>query len=87
MSEQEYYAKDLKLLKERVAKCDEGIINSLLFFLAEANNPVYTDKSDKHTHMSGINQDLEKEIRDEALEFKKKCSCQPNPWKKGLSQQ
>ncbi len=73
MSEQEYYAKDLKLLKERVAKCDEGIINSLLFFLTEAN-----------TRMSGINQDLEKEIRDEALEFKKKCSCQPNPWKKEL---
>jgi hypothetical protein len=71
MSEQEYYAKDIKLLKERVAKCDENIINSLLFFLTEAN-----------THMSGINQDLEKEIRDEALEFKKKCSCQPNPWKK-----
>ncbi len=51
MSEQEYYAKDLKLLKERVIKCDEDIINSLLFFLTEAN-----------TRMSGINQDLEKEI-------------------------
>lgn len=71
MSEQEYYAKDIKLLKERVAKCDENIMNSLLFFLTEAN-----------THTSGINQDLEKEIRDQALEFKKKCSCQPNPWKK-----
>lgn len=76
MSEHEYYTEDLKLLKERVAKCDESIINSLLFFLAEAN-----------TRMSGLNQDLEREIRDEALEFKKKCSCQPNPWKKGLSQQ
>ncbi len=76
MSEQEYYAKDLKLLKERVTKCDEGIINSLLFFLTEAN-----------TRMSGINQDLEKEIRDEALEFKKKCSCQPNPWKKTVREE
>lgn len=74
MTEQEYYTEDIKLLKRRVAKCDEGIINSLLFFLAEAN-----------THMSGINQDIEKEIRDEALEFKKKCSCQPNTWKKKLS--
>ncbi len=76
MSEQEYYAEDIKLLKERVAKCDENIINSLLFFLREAN-----------TQMSGIDQDLEREIRDEALEFKKNCSCQPNPWKKGLPQQ
>lgn len=74
MSEHEYYAKDIKLLKERVVKCDENVINSLLFFLTEAN-----------THMSGINQDLEKGIRDQALEFKKKCSCQPNPWKKELS--
>ena len=71
MSEQEYYKKDLDLLKERASKCNEELINSLLFFLGETN-----------THTTGISQDIEKEIRDIALEFKKKCSCQHNPWKK-----
>ena len=71
MSEQEYYKKDLDLLKERSSKCNEELINSLLFFLGEAN-----------THTTGISQDIEKEIRDISLEFKKKCSCQPNPWKR-----
>ena len=71
MTEKNYYAEDLKLLKERSHRCNEDIINSLLFFLGEAN-----------THMTGISQDIEREIRDISLEFKKKCSCQPNPWKK-----
>jgi len=60
----EYYTDDLKKLKERVSKCDIDTLDSIEFFLGEAN--AYT---------AGITADIEKEVRDEIKIFKKYCSC------------
>lgn len=63
-----YYNKVLIELKERVDKCDINIVNSLTFFMKEAN--AYT---------TGIPTDVEKQVIDEANRFKRDCKCAKLP--------
>jgi hypothetical protein len=60
---QKYYS-DLLKLRTRVEECDIQALDSIDFFLKEAN--AYT---------SGIPIDLEKEVRWEIDKFKRNCMC------------
>lgn len=61
---EKYYSTDLVKLKKRVEECDIDILDSIEFFLKEAN--AYT---------SGIPIDIEKEVRWEIDKFKRNCMC------------
>ena len=61
----EYYAEDLEKLRNRVNKCNSDTLDSLVYFLEEAN--AYTQ---------GISDDIIKEIKDEVKKFKKDCRCE-----------
>ena len=61
---QKYYSTDLVKLREMVEKCDIDTIDSIEFFLKEAN--AYT---------SGIPLEIEKEVRWEINKFKRNCIC------------
>ena len=61
---QKYYSTDLAKLKERVEQCDIDTLDSIEFFLKEAN--AYT---------SGIPIDVEKEVRWKIDKFKRNCIC------------
>lgn len=64
-NEKEYYAKDLNVLRERVRHCSRDVLNSLVFFMEEANK-----------HATGISDDVVKEIKDEVAKFRKNdCDC------------
>ena len=60
----EYYAEDLEKLKNRVNKCDTQTLDSLVFFMQEAD-----------AHMAGISSDIVEEIKDEVKRYKKDCFC------------
>jgi len=61
---EKYYSTDLVKLQKRVEECDIEVLDSVEFFLKEAN--AYT---------SGIPIDIEKEVRWEIDKFKRKCTC------------
>lgn len=61
---QKYYSTDLVKLKKRVEECDINTLDSIEFFLKEAN--AYT---------SGIPIDIEKDVRWEIDKFKRNCMC------------
>lgn len=61
----EYYAEDLEKLRDRVDKCNSDTLDSLVYFLEEAN-----------AHMTGVSDDIIKEIKDEVKKFKKDCRCE-----------
>lgn len=61
---QKYYSTDLVKLKTMVEDCNADALDSIEFFLKEAN--AYT---------SGIPIDLEKEVRWEIDKFKRNCIC------------
>lgn len=63
--EKEYYAEDLEKLKQRVNKCSFDVLDSLEFFLGEAN-----------AYGAGISDDIVKEINNEIKTFKKNCRCE-----------
>lgn len=67
----EYYSKELKELKKRVSNCDIRTLDSVEFFLTQAN--MYT---------SGISVEVEKEVRNEMHRFANKCNCgvKPEEW-------
>lgn len=60
----EYYAEDLKKLKGDVDKCSIDILNSLEYFLEEAN-----------AYSTGIPIDIENEVKSQIRRFKKDCTC------------
>ena len=60
----EYYAEDLKVLRRRVSQCRNEFIGSLVYFMTEANK-----------YPSGIPEEVSKEIKEEALKFRKNCEC------------
>ncbi len=64
MNELKYYGRELDVLKIRVNNCDINALDSIDFFLREAN-----------THTTGISEDVEKQIRKEINRFKKDCIC------------
>lgn len=59
---QKYYSTDLVTLKKRVEECDIGALDSIEFFLKEAN-----------AYATGIPIDIEKEVRWEIYKFKRNC--------------
>ena len=59
---QKYYSTDLVELKKRVEECDINTVDSIEFFLKEAN--AYT---------AGIPVDIEKEVRWNIDKFKRNC--------------
>ncbi len=59
-----YYDDDMKKLKENVNNCDKDILNSLEYFLEEANS--YT---------SGIPIEIENEIKTQIHKFRENCKC------------
>jgi hypothetical protein len=61
---QRYYSEDLVQLKKRVQECNIDTLDSIEFFLKEAN--AYT---------SGIPIDIEKDVRWEINKFKRNCMC------------
>lgn len=61
-NQREYYAEDLEKLKNRVDKCNIEVLDSLEFFMEEAN-----------AYMQGISNDIIKEIKEEIKKFKKNC--------------
>lgn len=61
---QKDYSRDLETLKKRVENCDIDVLDSIEFFLKEAN--VYT---------YGIPIDIEKDVRWEINTFKRNCIC------------
>lgn len=63
--QKEYYAEDLEKLRKRVDKCSLETLDSLEFFLKEAD-----------AHMAGISDDIMKEIHSEIDTFKKLCHCE-----------
>lgn len=66
MSDQmEYYAEDIKKLIDRVNKCDVRTLDSLVFFMQEAD-----------THMAGISDDVMTNIKYEVNRYKKDCRCE-----------
>ena len=60
----EYYAKDLEKLRNRVNKCDTQTLDSLIFFLQEAD-----------AHMAGISSDIVEDIKYEVSRYKTDCLC------------
>jgi hemerythrin-like domain-containing protein len=66
--EMEYYSKELKELKKRVSNCDTRTLDSIEFFLTQAN-----------TRMAGISRDVEKEVQNEMHRFTNKCNCRVKP--------
>ena len=64
-NQQEYYTEDLEKLRKRVDKCSSETLDSLEFFLQETD-----------AHMTGISNDIMKEIHKEIDTFKKNCRCE-----------
>lgn len=61
---QKYYSTDIVKLKKRVEECDIEAIDSIEFFLKEAN--AYT---------SGVPMEIEKYVHFEIDKFKRNCIC------------
>ena len=71
MSHKEYYTEDLEKLRNRVSKCSTQVLDSLEFFLEEAN-----------TYSAGISDDIVNKIKDDVKKFKKNCMCKSSLPKK-----
>lgn len=72
MSDQiEYYAEDIKKLVDRVNKCNVQILDSLVFFMQEAD-----------AHMTGLSDDVMTNIKYEVDRYKKDCRCKRSSPKK-----
>lgn len=59
-----YYSKELKELKSRVSNCDIMALDSVEFFLTQAN-----------MYATGISAEVEKEVRNEMHRFIGSCKC------------
>lgn len=64
-NQKEFYIEDLQKLRNRIDKCSNETLDSLVFFMEEAN-----------AYVQGISEDIIKEIKDEVKKFKKDCRCE-----------
>ena len=64
-NEKEYYTEDISKLRQRVDNCNIDVLDSIEFFLGEAN--AYT---------TGISDDIVKQINEEVKRYKKYCRCE-----------
>jgi hypothetical protein len=71
MQEMKYYKEDLDKLTKRVNDCSTDTLDSIEFFLLEAD-----------AHMQGISDNIKEKIRNEINRFKKDCKCKRSSIKK-----
>ena len=62
--QEEYYEDELNSMKRRVKECDSRILRSIEYFMDEAN-----------AHMSGIDPEIGKHVKDNIREFMANCTC------------
>lgn len=60
----EYYKDELKKLNENIDKCNTDFLNSIEYFLEEANS-----------HTTGIPTDIENIVKKQMRSFRYNCTC------------